>query len=101
MTDIYNLFNDLIRQPHDYTDCCWYEQNGVVYWNVEDDVHELVENDGETYSMEVYGRSTERDGYVFYTLFDGCGNKVQAIFDKRREIDVEAYWEEYNRVDDE
>jgi len=101
MTDIYNLFNDLINQPSDYTDCYWYKDSCGVYWNADNEIDQLFHGDDDTYFMEVYGRSTERDGYVFYTLFDGCGNKVQAIFDKRREIDVEAYWEEYNRVDDE
>lgn len=105
MVNIYNVFKDLIWGSDDFTENLWYEGSGSVYWTNEENITDLLNGDGDTYSCEIYGRSTEREGFILYTLFDGCGNKVQSIFKLSNKIDPNDYnWcdehEEYYHVDD-
>ncbi len=91
MTDIYDLFKDLWCKPGDNTDCLWYEDCGEVRWTYEENVHDLINGNGDTHSADVYGESTERNGYVFYTVFDGCGDRIQMIFKLENKINPKDY----------
>lgn len=90
MIDIYKLFGNEIWLPDDCTNCIWHRTDCEVSWG--DDLDDLMMGDGDTYSCEVYGK-VERDGYVLYTLYDGCGNKIQAIFKLDNEVNEDEYWE--------
>lgn len=90
MTNVYEIFKDLIWTPDDFTEHLWYEQYRTVYWNEAGSIKDLLDSDEDTYSHEVYS-SVERDGFVFYTLYDGCGNTVQSIFKLSNKINLDNY----------
>ncbi|MNR05449.1 hypothetical protein D3C85_1214810 [compost metagenome] len=83
--NIYNIFSDVIELPSVITDN-WYRDSDGVQWSEEDDLLALYEGEGDTYSCEIYGKSVERDGYILFKLYDGCGSKYQAIFQKDKEV---------------
>ena len=93
MTNVYELFKDLIWVPEDFTECLWYTTGDEVYWNTENNIDDLMTGDGETFSSEVY-EETQRDGYVFYTCRDGCGGMDQSIFKLSNKVDDNKYWDE-------
>ena len=83
MTDIYKLFEDEIWKPEDFTSCLWAESGNEVIWNIDNNLKDLVDMEGATYSDEVFMEVDQRDNYVMYILRDCCGGKYQAIFDLR------------------
>lgn len=83
MADIYKLFEDGIWKPEDLTSYIWCADNYEVSWNTDNNLEDLEESNGMTYSGEIYGEGEERDFYVILTLRDGCGGMFQAIFDLR------------------
>ncbi|MNX90370.1 hypothetical protein D3C86_1224160 [compost metagenome] len=99
MTNVYEVFKEYIWLPDDLTDCLWYEEYRTVYWTEGDCLKDLFNGDGDTYSCEVYSQ-VEKDGYVMYTLFDGCGNKVQSIFSLDKKQDQAKFWKEFEEEDE-
>lgn len=94
MTDVYKLFEDHIYLPDDFTECNWYESGcDAVYWTEEDNLDDLFNGDGETYSGEILGTPIELDGFVMFLIDNGCGDKYQAIFSLDKKQDEDAYWE--------
>ncbi|MNQ24608.1 hypothetical protein D3C85_378070 [compost metagenome] len=83
--NIYNIFSDVIELPDIVTEN-WYRDRDSVHWSEEDSLLSLYEGEGDTYSCEVYGSPVERDDYILFKLYDGCGGKFQAIFEKDREL---------------
>lgn len=83
--NIYNIFSDLIEVPEIIT-CAWTSKYGSIYWNTEGDLLDLYEADGETYSVEVRN-TTEREGYVFANVWDGCGGTQQLILQKDKRVE--------------
>lgn len=99
MTNVYEVFKDHIWLPDDLTDCLWYEEHRSVYWTEGDCLKDLFNGDGDTYCCEVYSQ-IEKDGFVMYTLFDHCGNKVQSIFSLEKKQDQDKFWKEYEEGDE-
>ena len=52
-TNIYELFKDHIELPADYTECLWYVRYDQVTWTEGDELSDLFNGDGDTYSCEV------------------------------------------------
>jgi hypothetical protein len=92
-TNIYELFKDHIELPADYTECLWYVRYDQVTWTEGDELSDLFNGDGDTYSCEVKEMGKEIGGYIIYTLRDGWGGEYQAIFKMSKEQDEDKYWE--------
>lgn len=101
MTNLYETFKDEIWGPDDNTQFSWFEKHREVHWNDDNDLADLFEGDGETYSCEMYGSGLERDGLVLYTLHNGCGDKIQAIFDLSKKVDEDEYYNSLEEQDEE
>lgn len=74
------LFKEHIYFPEDHTKVCWTENGGEISYNKENNVEDLLDGNGETYSGEVREGPIEIDGYVMYLLDSSCGFDYQAIF---------------------
>ena len=74
------LFEEHIYFPEDHTKVCWIEDRGTISYNKENNVENLLDGNGETYSGEVREGPIEIDGYVMYLLDSSCGFDYQAIF---------------------
>ena len=74
------LFEEHIDFPEDHTKVCWTEDRGTISYNKENNVEDLLDGNGETYSGEVREGPIEIDGYVMYLLDSSCGFDYQAIF---------------------
>lgn len=84
--NIYNIFSDLIEVP-DIITCAWYSDEYSVYWNDDDNLLELYEGEGDTYSVEVYGKTVEREGYIFVNFRDCTGRDGQMILQKDKRVE--------------
>lgn len=83
--NIYNIFSDLIEVPEIITRA-WTDKYDVIYWNEEDNLLDLYERDGETFSVAVRNK-VERDGYVFANVWDDCGGTQQIILQKDKRVE--------------
>ena len=92
-TKLMEIFKDHIHFPEDCTDLCWTESNDEISYNKENDVSDLMDGNGETYSGSVKS-SIELEGYIMYELDSGCGWDYQAIFSRALKVDEVKYWEE-------
>lgn len=86
------LFKDHIHFPDDYTKLHWKEEYGSISYNTDNELSDLMQEEGSTYSGEVRSK-VEIDDYVMYELDSGCGWNYQAIFSLNNKIDINAYWE--------
>lgn len=86
------LFKDHIYFPDDYTKLHWKEEYGSISYNTDNELSDLMEGEGNTYSGEVRSE-VEIDDYVMYELDSGCGWNYQAIFSLSNKVDINAYWE--------
>lgn len=84
--NIYNIFSDLIEVPEIIT-CAWRSTEDEIIWNTESNLADLYEYCGETYSGEIYGSTDEREGYIFATIWDGCGQHEQIILQKDKRVE--------------
>lgn len=102
MTDIYKLFEKETWTPDDRTAYIWYKVAiDELSFNKDDDVNNLMNGDGLTYSYNVISE-VERDGFVIFTLQnDYGGESFQAIFDLSKKVDEDKYWEEVDNEDEE
>lgn len=89
-----NLFKDHINFPDDHTDICWTYTHEEVRYNTGNNVDDLMNGDGETYSGEDKLGEIVIDNYVLYTLDSGCGYDYQAIFSVDKKVDQDKYWSE-------
>lgn len=83
--NIYNIFSDLIEAPEIIT-CTWSSHYSEIFWNIEDNLLDLYERGGETYSVEVRN-TTEREGYLFANVWDGCGGTQQIILQEDKRVE--------------
>lgn len=74
------LFEEHINFPEDNTKVCWCVSYDSVMYNTDNNVDDLLDQNGETYSGVIKGEPVEIDGYVMYTLDSECGFDYQAIF---------------------
>lgn len=90
--EIINKFNEHLVKPDLFLDDPWFvHNNGAVSWNSENNIEDLIEGDGQTYTEESYGESVEIDGYVLFTLGDSCGGQGQVIFNLNNKIDPKDF----------
>lgn len=91
--ELFNLFSEHITKPEDLTQAVWYDNFGTVSWNLENDIHDLMSGQGDTYE-ESASSSAKLGGYILYTLSDSCGGYFQAFFDLSKKLDYDKYWDE-------
>jgi hypothetical protein len=86
---LFKIFEDHIYFPEDWTKVCWAEDFNTISYNKEDNVGDLIDGNGETYSGEVREGPIEIDGYVMYLLDSSCGFDYQAIFSLALKVEDE------------
>lgn len=74
------LFEEHINFPEDNTKVCWCVSYDSVMYNTDNNIEDLMDGNGQTYSGVIRGSAVEIDGYVMYTLDSQCGFDYQAIF---------------------
>lgn len=68
-------------------DCIWVETKYDITWNTEDNLIDLSNENGETYSGEIMcGASLEWEGYKVANLDTGCGVTVTYLFPLDKEV---------------
>lgn len=87
--ELLELFKDHIDFPEDNTKVCWYADRDQVVYNTDNNIEDLFDQNGQTYSGEIRGEPVEIDGYVFYTLDSLCGFDYQAIFSSALKVEEE------------
>lgn len=84
------LFEEHIDFPEDNTKVCWYVYCGdSIHYNTDNNVEDLLEGNGQTYSGLIKGNPVELEGYVMYTLDSECGFDYQAIFSNNLKVEEE------------
>lgn len=88
-----DLFEEHINFPEDYTKVCWQSDLDQIVYNTDNNIEDLLDQNGQTYSGIVKGEPVKIDGYVMYTLDSECGFDYQAIFSLVLKVDEDDYWE--------
>lgn len=89
-TKLLKLFEDHIYFPEDYTKIHWYVSYGdAVLYNTDNNLDDLLEGNGQTYSGIIKGEPIDINGYVMYTLDSECGFDYQAIFSLALKVEEE------------
>ena len=70
---------DNIWLRDDYSSFCW---------NTDDNLDDLENGDGNTYSVETFEGFSEYDGYVVVNAHNGCGQTITYFFNKEKEIKI-------------
>ena len=87
MTDGMEGFNTL--QFEDLTDSYWaYDRDNISF---SDNIDSVLDEDGNTYSFEVYGRGavTEDEKYIMFDVDNGCGDRYYVVFSKEKRVQEE------------
>lgn len=89
--EITNKFDEHLIKL-DIIEQCWFEDtHGVVSWNGENNIDDLLNGDGHTYSGDVRIEGIEIAGHVLYTLGNDFGGEEQLIFSVINKIDPKEY----------
>ncbi len=90
--EIINKFNEHLVKPDLFLGDPWFvHDNGAVSWNSENNIDDLINGDGQTYTESSYEDSVEIDGHVLFTLGDSCGGQGQVIFSLNNKIDPKDF----------
>ena len=82
-----NLLAEILHRPYLETiDHIWYTTEDEVYWNEHDNLEDLQDSDGATYSGEIKGRKTVDEDCVFFNVDTGCGETMTYVFRKDKEV---------------
>lgn len=87
MTNGMEGFNTL--QFEDLTDSYWaYDGAGITF---SDDIDAVLDEDGNAYSFEAYGRGavTEDDKYIMFNVDNGGGDCYYVVFSKEKRVQEE------------
>lgn len=79
---------DLDLQFEDMTDQYWGWDN-EAYIVYSSDRVDIEEDTGEGYGVEVRYKKDEDPNYIRFYVDNGCGDKYDAVFDKRKRVEVE------------
>lgn len=90
--EVIQKFDEHLVKPDLFLEEFWFEDKyGNVHWNGENNIDDLINGDGDTYSECSYSDSVEIDGFVLFTLGDSCGGQGQTIFKLSNKIDPKDY----------
>lgn len=90
--EVTQKFYEHLVKPELFLEEIWFEEKyGNVHWNGENNVDDLINGDGDTYSGEVRTDAVEIDGYVLYTLSNDCGGESQLIFKLSNKIHTKDF----------
>lgn len=69
-------------------DCAWCRDDNDYYfqWNEEDNLEDLENEDGNTYSAEAFEGTTEYNGYLVVNVDNGCGQTITNFFNLSKEV---------------
>lgn len=67
-------------------DCVWQRDEYTVEWNTTNNLDDLKEGDGCTYSVELYEDTGEYDGYLVANAHTGCGETTTYFFNLSKEV---------------
>jgi hypothetical protein len=71
----------------EFVDTVWtFKEDGVIYYNTDDSVEDLEEEDGETYSCELREGFIKHDDYLVANCDMGTGDTVTYFFNLEKEI---------------
>ena len=79
----------LIDKPEDFTEYHWTidTDSGCISWNGENNLEDLFNGDGETYSECILEEPQEVDGDVILTIGGSCGGSGQVIFSLSKKVE--------------
>lgn len=83
------VFEEHIYFPEDYTKVCCPVDGSEISYNKDNNVENLFDGNGETYSGYIKEGPVEIDGYVMYLLDSSCGFDYQAIFSLALKVEEE------------
>lgn len=89
MTDILNKFWEagLINKPDDLTQYFWCKTDcDQISWNGENNLEDLFNGDGETYSEAIYSEDGDVENFTIYTIGDSCGGSSQVVLDLNKRV---------------
>lgn len=67
----------------------WFEGDNEFAWNTEDNVDDLLDRAGETYSVEAYHRPLyEDEDYLLVFANNGCGDEHYYLFLKENQVEA-------------
>jgi len=93
--NLIELFKDEVHLPDDNTCLPWYIDNyDVIYYNRDNNIRDLVNGEGHTYSGLVKHR-IDRQGFMIVLIDSEQGWDYQAFFNLAYEVNPdEEYWED-------
>ena len=77
------------------------EDGWVVRWNEDNNLQDLYNSDGNTYSAEIIGKSWEDGDCIFFNADTGCGETVTYVFKSSNKVDYDHLEEMFNRDEEE
>lgn len=93
--NLIELFKDEVHLPEDNTCLPWYIDDwGVIHYNRNNNIRDLIEGSGSTYSGFVKYR-IDRQGFMMCLIDSQQGWDYQAFFNLEYEVNPdEEYWED-------
>ena len=72
----------------EFVDCIWMFMNDgdEIYYNTDDSVEDLENEDGNTYNLYIREGSHKHDNYLIVNGDDSCGNTITYFFNLEKEI---------------
>lgn len=66
--------------------CIWYKDDNSIYWNTDNNLEDLENQGGNTYSGEINEGIIEIDECTLSNLDNGCGQTITYVFLKDKEV---------------
>ena len=73
----------------EYQDAIWYIEDGEVWWNTEDNLQDLTEGVGQSYSARITEGRTTIGNYVIMNADTMTGTWVTSIFPLIKNVSLE------------
>ena len=87
--EVDSLLERLQYLPYMVTiDKMWYQSETEFCWNTDNNLEDLENRDGNSYSTEVLSVPFEEDGCIIVNGDNGCGETITYVFLKDKEVKV-------------
>lgn len=70
----------------EFIDSLWTMDECQITWNEDDSEKDLLDGEGNTYSIEYYSGWIEFDGYIVVNGDNGCGDTITYFFKHDKEL---------------
>lgn len=64
----------------------WFGSGHDILWNGDDNIKDLEDGDGNTYSTQLFEGTYEYDGYLVVNGDNGCGQTITYFFNLSKEV---------------